>query len=351
MIKVLIVDDSVTAQVLLNKILSGDPNIQVIGTANNGMQALDFINKQKPDLITMDLHMPGMNGLEVTRRIMESKPCPIVIVSSSWNSANKAEVFDYLEAGAVSAIEKPNRLADPEYEELCKTLVQTVKLMSEIKVVRRLPQQKGRRISAGDRASGGPELKIIAIGASTGGPPVLRTILSSLPSDLPVPILIVQHIAKGFLPGLADWLNESTQLTVKIARDGEDMRPAHVYLAPDGSDMGIQKPRRIFLKNPKLGQSLCPSVSFLFHSAATNFGNEVIAILLTGMGSDGAEDLHLLKAKGATTIAQEKDSCVVFGMPGEAVKLGAAMHILPPDKIAEMIETTLKYRLKTEQKR
>lgn len=352
MIKVLIVDDSVTAQVLLNKVLCSDPNVQVIGTASNGTQALEFITRHKPDLITMDLHMPGMNGLEVTRRIMESKPCPIVIVSSSWNSANKAEVFDYLEAGAVAAVEKPNRLADPEFEELCNQLTQTVRLMSEIKVVRRLPQGRTKRpLGDGSHPEGKqPEIRVIAIGASTGGPPVLRTILSQLPGDLPVPILIVQHIAKGFLPGLADWLNDSTQMKVQIAKEGDDMKPGHVYLAPDGQDMGVSRPRRIFMKSPKPGQSLCPSVAFLFKSVAQNFANESIGILLTGMGSDGAEDLHLMKTKGSVTIAQEKDSCVVFGMPGEAVKLGAAQHILPPDKIAEMVETTLNYKLRSPRK-
>lgn len=346
MIKVLIVEDSVTAQVLLNKILSSDPDIMIIGTVSNGMQALEFVSRHKPDLITMDLHMPGMNGLEVTRKIMEVKPCPIVIVSSSWNSANKAEVFDYLEAGAVAAIEKPNRLADPDYPDLCATLIQTVRLMSEIKVVRRLPHIRPRKPLAPERiVDKNPEIRVVAIGASTGGPPALRTILSSLPGNLPVPVLIVQHIAKGFLPGLADWLNESTQLTVKIAREGEDAKPGHVYLAPDGADMGISRPRRLFLKPPKPEQSLCPSVAFLFRSVAMNFESEAIGVLLTGMGSDGAEELQLMKNKGGITIAQDKDSCVVFGMPGEAVKLGGATYILPPDKIAEKVETQLNSRL------
>ncbi len=221
--------------------------------------------------------MPGMNGLEVTRRIMESKPCPIVIVSSSWNSANKAEVFDYLEAGAVAAVEKPNRLADPEFEELCNQLTQTVRLMSEIKVVRRLPQGRTKRpLGDGSHPEGKqPEIRVIAIGASTGGPPVLRTILSQLPGDLPVPILIVQHIAKGFLPGLADWLNDSTQMKVQIAKEGDDMKPGHVYLAPDGQDMGVSRPRRIFMKSPKPGQSLCPSVAFLFKSVAAEFRKRI----------------------------------------------------------------------------
>jgi two-component system chemotaxis response regulator CheB len=350
MIKVLIVEDSATAQVLLSNILTSDPNIQVIGTCSGGRSALEFVSKHKPDLITMDLHMPGMDGLEVTRRIMETRPVPIIIVSSSWEKDNKASMFDYMGAGAVAALEKPQRVGDADFQQLCSQLIQTVKLMSEIKVVRRTLN----KLPAYKKPEDGSEevfptkdvlIKVVGIGASTGGPPVLRTILSGFPKDFPVPICVVQHIAQGFLPGLATWLNESCQLDVRIAEAGEEIKPGRVYLAPDGIEMGITKRLRVYLTERKT-PGLSPSVSFLFDTLANNFGAESVGVLCTGMGDDGAEEMYMMRRMGAVTIAQNKESCVVFGMPGEAVKLGGATYVLPPDKIAATVQSTVNYRVR-----
>ncbi|MDR3616901.1 MAG: chemotaxis-specific protein-glutamate methyltransferase CheB [Candidatus Obscuribacterales bacterium] len=342
MIKVLIVEDSLTAQVLLRQILSSDGAIQVLGTARNGLEALEFMRNHHPDVITMDLHMPVMDGLEATRTIMETKPVPIIIVSNDWDSANKADAFDYLEAGAVAALEKPQAIGDSSYDELRKDLIQTVKIMSEIKVVRRFPARKRKR----ERSSAElQELKIVVIGASTGGPPVLKTILSSLSENFPVPILIVQHIAHGFLSGLGDWLDASCALPVAIARQGQAALPGHVYLAPDEFEMGVSRSLRIHLSPQKTTIGPCPSVAFLFRSALVHFGPQALGVLLSGMGKDGAEELALMKNKGSVTIAQNEESCVVFGMPGAAVKLQGATHILPPEKIGPLIERTVLSRL------
>jgi two-component system, chemotaxis family, protein-glutamate methylesterase/glutaminase len=337
MIKVLIVEDSLTAQTLLKRIFAQSENIEVIGTAKDGLEALEFMHHHDPDVITMDLHMPVMDGLEATRRIMETKPVPILIVSSNWHTENKSVFFDYLEAGAVAALEKPQRLADPNYEELCDELTQTVKIMAEIKVIKRFPSHAKGRSPKIDK----PEhhgAKVVVIGASTGGPPVLKTILSGFSAEFRLPILIVQHISKGFLPGLADWLDASSHLTVTIGQQGQRVMPGHVYLAPDGFEMGISRPLRIFLSDPKDEIGPCPSVSYLFRSALMSLGAQSVGILLSGMGKDGAEELALMRKKGAITIAQDKDSSVIYGMPGAAVKLQAATYVLPPDKIAPTVE-------------
>jgi two-component system chemotaxis response regulator CheB len=342
MIKVLIVEDSLTAQVLLKHILGSDADIQVVGTASNGLEALKFMQNNQPDLITMDLHMPIMDGLEATRTIMETKPVPILIVSNDWDSANKADAFDYLEAGALAALEKPQAAGDASFQDLCKELIQTVKIMSEIKVIKRFPARSKRK---SERTVDHQGLKLIVIGASTGGPPVLKTILSSLSDSFSVPIVIVQHIAKGFLPGLSDWLDASCALPVGIGEQGQQVRPGHVYLAPDECELGVSRQLRIHLSPQKPTIGPCPSVSFLFRSALVNFGPQAMGILLSGMGRDGAEELTLMKHKGSVTVAQNEETCVVFGMPGAAVKLDGATYILPPEKIGPMIERTVSSRL------
>jgi two-component system chemotaxis response regulator CheB len=342
-IKVLVVEDSITSQVLLQGILTSDPEIEVVGIAEDGRAALKLMANIRPDVVTMDLHMPGMDGLEATRRIMETKPVPIIIVTSKESHENKIEAFNYMSIGAVAALEKPENFEDPGYEESCRQLILTVKLMSEIKVVRRLSQTypKGER-ELENLSQEQESIKLIAMGASTGGPPVLRTILSKISKDFPVPIVIVQHIAKGFLPSLVEWLNGESRLPVEIARAGESLRPGRVYLAPDRFDMGVLRSLAVTLSAPSALN--VPSVSCLFRSVSANFGSGAIGVLLTGMGTDGSLELALMKENGAVTIAQDKDSCVVFGMPGEAVKLRGATYILPAEQIAQKIEQVVSVR-------
>lgn len=347
MIKVLIVDDSPSVREFLGYILGSDPGIRVIGTANNGEEAVEFVRHDRPDVITMDINMPKMNGLEATRQIMETHPAPIVIVSGSWDAKEVETTFRAMEAGALAIVQKPQGFGHPDQESAAKELVQTVKLMSEVKVVRRWARRaaRGTRDEGVQRTSIVPpeermpatDIRVAAIGASTGGPLVLQTILSGLPKDFAVPILIVQHMAPGFLQGMVDWLGQSSSVPLRIAVDGEEMMPGHAYFAPDGFNMGVANTGRISLEKDGPRNGAMPSVSYLFHSVMKTYREKAVGVLLTGMGKDGAEELKVMKEKGAFTIVQDRESSVVYGMPGVAFQLDAATYVLPPDKIAAVL--------------
>lgn len=344
MIKVLIVEDSPVVREFLIYILDADPDIRVVGTANNGEEALEAVKRYRPDVITMDIHMPKMDGLDATRRIMETDPTPIVIVSGSTDPHENTKTFRAMEAGALAVLARPTGIGHPDHETTARELVQTVKLMSEVKVVRRWPQTRrepvppaAAKVVAGEAAKVPAKVRVIAIGASTGGPPVLQTILAMLPRDFSLPILIVQHMASGFITSFVEWLAQSSGLPVHVAMHGELMLPGHVYVAPDACQMKVEHGGKIVLTQDEPENGLRPSVSYLFRSLAAVYGGGAVAGLLTGMGRDGAEELRLLKEKGAITFAQDKDSSVVHGMPGEAIKLDAATFILAPDKIAAVL--------------
>jgi len=343
MIKVLIVEDSAVVRQHLKNILEEDGGIRVVGMAENGEESLKFVQKQKPDVITMDINMPGMNGLDATRRIMETHPVPIVIVSASFDSSDVDKSFRAMEAGALAIVEKPLGEGHSDYDSASKTLVQTVKLMSEVKVVKRWTKSRFPRttdIVTSEVVSGQMpnNIKAVVIGASTGGPPVLQTILSGLPREFPVPILVVQHIARGFLEGMVAWLGQTTSLPIHTAAYGDRPLPGHVYFAPDNFHMEIRG-NRIVLNKDKPEYGIRPSVSHLFRSAANVFGENTIGVLLTGMGKDGAEELKMMKEKGAVTIVQDEESSVVYGMPGEALRLDAAIYVLPPHKMASALKS------------
>jgi two-component system, chemotaxis family, protein-glutamate methylesterase/glutaminase len=344
MINVLIVEDSKSARLLLEEILGQDCGIQVIGSVESGEEALRFLKYEKPDVITMDIVMPGIDGFTATRQIMETTPVPIVIVSSAYKLGEVENSFKAMEAGAVAIIEKPVSPKHPDYPRISRELAQTVKIMSEVRVVTRWG--RNRKVTPAEVILSYPptfsdfkakKVELVVIGASTGGPPVIQTILSALPRNIPVPILIVQHISAGFVEGLARWLGSGTGFPIHIASHWEGCVPGHVYLAPDDCHMGITYGLNVELDKsaPENGQR--PSVSYLFRSTARNYPKTAVGVLLSGMGNDGAVELKLMKDAGAITIAQDESSCVVFGMPGEAVKLGAAHYILSPVDIAKTI--------------
>ncbi|MGD1153831.1 MAG: chemotaxis-specific protein-glutamate methyltransferase CheB [Syntrophales bacterium] len=340
MIKVLVVDDSPVSRELLVYVLNSDPEIKVIGTAQNGEEALKAIEHENPDVITMDIIMPKIDGLEATRIIMETNPIPIIIVTSSFNLREVNLSFKATEMGALTLVQKPRGIGHPSHEKDAKELIRVVKLMSEVKLVKRWPDKRktelvsGKTIDTGRRPD---EIKIVAIGASTGGPPVVQKILSNLQKNFSLPILIVQHMAEGFITGFVEWLNHTSAIPVHVAVHNTIAYGGNAYVAPGGAHMAVAANGSITLVNDAPENHLRPAVSYLFRSVINAYGSHAIAILLTGMGKDGAAELKLMKEKGALTIAQDSESSVIFGMPGEAVKLDAARYILAPEEIASLL--------------
>jgi two-component system, chemotaxis family, protein-glutamate methylesterase/glutaminase len=343
MIRVLVVDDSPVARDYLAHLLEGEPDLKVVGVAASGREAVAAAAALKPDVITMDIFMPGLDGVQATRAIMESYPTPIVIVSANWNPGEAEITFRALEAGALALVRRPEGPGHPEQESTVRELLETVKLMAEVKVVRRWPRREKRE---GLPALSRPRaVEIVAMGASTGGPPVLQAILARLPSSFPVPLLIVQHIAPGFLESMINWLKETSGPQLHLARHGELPLVGCAYFAPDGCQLGLARDRTITLQ----AGSSQPTVAHLFRSVATVYGRQAAGVLLTGMGRDGAAELKLLREKGAVTIIQDQASAAVFGMPGAAAELDAADCALPPAEIARALQSLT--RQKSEQER
>lgn len=341
MFRVLVVEDSAVIRELIVHILESDPALQVIGTANDGEEAIKAAQSEQPDVITMDINMPKIDGFEATRQIMETTPTPIVMVTASWDPKEVATGFRAMEAGAVAVIAKPPGIGHPDHAALAKELVQTVKNMAEVKVVRRWARTRRAPKAADGMMTPLPEpkgrtnqLKLVAIGTSTGGPIALQTLLSALPRQFPVPIVIVQHIAAGFISGFVEWLGQTTGHSIHVATDGESLLPGHVYVAPDGFQMRMKSRGKIELTLDQAEYGLYPSVSYLFRSVAQVYGAHAVGILLTGMGRDGAAELKLMRDAGAITFVQDKESSVIHGMPGEAIRLDAATYVLTPERIA-----------------
>jgi two-component system chemotaxis response regulator CheB len=351
MINVLVVEDSKVVRDYLVYVLESDPAIRVMGTADSGEAALAYLDTHRPDAVLMDIHMPGIDGFETTRRIMSSNPLPIVVCTASVHFDQVHTAMRALEAGALAVMKKPRGLDDADAEVEAAALICTLKTMAEVKVVRRWnrPAADARHAApaiavpkVGDAFGG--DAAMVAIGASTGGPPVILQILSGLSRAFPAPILVVQHIAAGFTVGFAEWLAAASGLPVHVAQGGETPLPGHVYVAPDDQHLRVGLRGELQTTRDEPNNGLRPSVGVLFRSVAERFGRRAIGVLLTGMGRDGADELKLMADRGALTVAQDEESCVVFGMPGEAIKLGAARFVLPPHKMAEILITVVQRR-------
>lgn len=331
MLHVLIAEDSLTVRELLVEILESDPEIKVVGQAKNGLEAVDLASRLKPDLITMDVHMPLVDGFEATKEIMALAPVPIILVSGSGSHREVELSLNAMRVGALMVVEKPGRPDGPEFARQRDHLLAMVKAMAAVKVVRRRAStgRSATRAARGPASASRPAVRVVAIAASTGGPAAIQQVLGDLRGDFPVPVLVVQHIASGFLAGLADWLGSGCRLRVKVAEDGEPLRARTVYLAPEDRHLGLREDGRILVSNAPATNGFRPSATFLFASAARTYGAAAVAVILTGMGTDGLEGLKAAKAAGASVLAQDEATSVVYGMPREAVEAGVVDAVLP----------------------
>ncbi len=342
MIRVLLAEDSATTREYLAWLLGEEAGIEVAGTARDGAEAVAQAERLRPDVILMDIDMPRLNGFEASRQIMERTPTPIVLISASADQVEVARTFAALEAGALAVLEKPRGPGHPRQDDMARQLRETVRLMSEVRVVRRWPRRQAPAAASAPREWVGRPIRLVAIGASTGGPPVVAQILKALPGDLRAPMLLVQHISPGFVAGLAGWLRQATRHPVKVAEHDEQARPGTVYVAGDGAQLGITGQGRIVLAPAAQQEGFCPSVSHLFESAADAYGPAALGVLLTGMGQDGAAGLRRLRDAGGLTVAQDEATSVVFGMPQAAIRLGAAEQVLAPAGIARLIASLVR---------
>ena len=338
-IRVLIVDDSELVQAVLRSILGSDPGLEVVGSALNGHQAFELTRTLRPDVIVMDINMPELGGLGATEKIMAYHPTPILVLTSM----DRAEVaFEALSRGALEVIEKPE-LDD----EKCRELISRIKLSAGVRVVTHIA---GRRNVAELLGSADPEPRasvrarvptngrgrpgcVIGIGSSTGGPQVLGELCRALPADFPASILVVQHIADGFVPVLTNWLDGSSRIRVKEAEDGEALEPGVAYIAPSNAHLRLAGGRVSLDDGPPMGGHR-PAVDALLSSIASCCGKDGVGIILSGMGRDGARGLKEIHQAGGFTMAQDQETCVVYGMPRAAVELDGVSRVLDPQGIA-----------------
>jgi two-component system chemotaxis response regulator CheB len=336
-IRVLVVDDSPLIRSILVDMLESEPGFQVVGQAQDGQEAVLLAARLRPHVITMDIRMPRLNGLEATRQIMASTPTPIVVVASSIYESDLNIAFNAIGMGALTVVEKPRGLDPADYDAVRDQLVRTVRLMADVQVVTLWSGKDKAPDFSGLAMRPATRVELIAIAASTGGPGILRQILGALPATFGIPIIVVQHITPGFAQGFARWLDSVTPLTVALAQNGETLAPGRVLIAPEGAHTTLTAGCTIRLDFSEPLKGVRPSATPLFESVARSFGPTAVGVILTGMGDDGVDGLEALRRAGGQVIAQDEASCAVFGMPKVAIERGVVDRILTPDEMAQVL--------------
>ena len=345
-IRVLVVEDSPVVQQLLAHVIGEDPRLELAGIAASGEQALRMVDSLRPDVVSLDIRLPGIDGFAVTQRLMRDHPVPIVVVASDVRDLDIP--MRALQAGALAVVEKPGSMARADYQTVARHLCTQLTIMSQVKVIR----QRGRPRNGDEESPGNGgrgkgaaapppplppsvvkrQFRALGIAASTGGPAALVKLLRGLPTNFPLPVFVVQHIGAPFVAGFASWLGSVTPLPVALASDAPH-RPGHVYVAPGECHLTAEPGgMRLIHGEPVCGQR--PSGDVLFSSLASAFGAAAIGVLLTGMGEDGARGLTDMRRAGAYTIAEHASTAVIHSMPGTAVRLGGVTEELPIDKVA-----------------
>ncbi len=337
-IKVLLVEDSLIALELLQRLLKSSPEVEVVGTARNGREALELIPQVNPSVICTDLHMAPIDGLELTKQVMAKFPRPILVISNSVQEDDTKNIFGLLQAGAVDIFPKPTSGDYQEYEQVKQRLLAKIKMLSQVTVKARTSNRLTATNASANINDPGT-LGAIAIGASTGGPQAIHKLITSLPQDFPIPLICAQHIGDGFLTGLISWLKEDSRLNVKVAQIGETPAPKTVYFAPERAHLEFDAQGKFIYSNFTSATGTCPSIDTLFRSVARLYGSSSASILLTGMGTDGVGGTKAVAAAGGMTIAQDEQSCLVFGMSKLAIDSGSVGHILSLWEIAPFLLT------------
>lgn len=338
-IRILIADDSETIRIFLAELFSNEPDMEVVGIAKDGKQAVMLAKQIKPDIITMDMEMPVMDGIEATRIIMHSQPTPIILVVSSFSRRETQSTFSALDAGALHAMAKPDAtLPKEKFLAQCQRLLDYIRAMADVKVIHhKLPASNKNKTPPVKSRQSKRQFELITIGSSVGGPQAWQVIARGLPADFPLPIVVVQHISDGFINGFVEWLQSYTHLSVRCAKNDELLLPGNIYFAPDSCHLQVYKKEGFIYTHFDYSAPINgfkPSIAPMFHSANLICKDKLLAGLLSGMGADGVPEFMQIHEDKGETFIQDEESTIVFGMAGKALSIGAVNTVVPLQEMA-----------------